>query len=75
MPSLRTFEISYTKDGQRKTFTAVTENLYDHDEWRLVAQRFYIVLKDQDPEDKTPQTWKSLCLDAGYTDVSFLEIP
>lgn len=75
MPGLRTFEISYSKNGERKTFVEKAENFYEHDEWRLVAQRFYIVPEDQHPENEAPQTWKSVCLDAGYTDVSFVEVP
>jgi hypothetical protein len=74
MPKLRTFEISYTKNGERNTFSVQTENFYDHEEWRLVASRFYLSHSNDRAEDETPQTWKSLCQDAGYTDVTFVEI-
>lgn len=75
MPKLRTFEISYTKNGERNTFSVQTENFYDHEEWRLVASRFYLSHSDDQAEGEALQTWKSLCEDAGYTDVTFVEIP
>lgn len=75
MPGLRTYEISYSKNGERKTFSVEAEKFYEHDEWRLIAHRFYLVVKEEQSESGTPQTWKSICLDAGYTDVTFLEVP
>ncbi|ALI04560.1 hypothetical protein C1Y08_28660 [Pseudomonas sp. FW306-02-F02-AA] len=71
----RTFEISYTKDGKRKTFIEQVDHFYENDEWRLVAQRFHIPIRDQHREDKAPQTHKTMCIAAGYTDVAFIEQP
>ncbi|MGQ3321897.1 hypothetical protein ACT4MW_21395 [Pseudomonas brassicacearum subsp. neoaurantiaca] len=75
MPDVRNFEISYTKDGERKTFVEQADHFYEDDEWLLVAQRFNIPLKDQPLGDRTPQTFKTLCIGSGYTDVSYIEIP
>lgn len=74
MPNLRTFEISYTKNGERKNFVAQVANFYQDDEWLLVVQRFNIPLRDKHPEDE-PLTWKKLCIETGYTDVTFVEQP
>lgn len=74
MPDLRTFEISYTKNDERKSFIEQAKQLYQNDEWRLVAQKSKIALKDLH-RGEDPQTWKSMCIDAGYTDVTFVEIP
>ncbi|ROM84858.1 hypothetical protein BK652_09760 [Pseudomonas brassicacearum] len=75
MQTLRNFEISYTKDGERKTFAVQDDHFYENDEWRLVAQRFNIVGTDQHWGDKTPQTHKTRCLAAGYSDVTYVETP
>jgi len=75
MSESKTFEISYTKDGERKSFIARADHFYDNDEWRLVAERFHITIKDQYRDDKTPQTFKSMCISDGFTDVTFVEQP
>ena len=75
MPDTRNFEISYTKNGERKTFIQQADHFYENDEWQIVAQRFSIPLKDQAWDDKTPQTFKTMCIGAGYTDVSYVKIP
>ncbi len=75
MPDLRTFEISYTKNGDRKTFAKQVEHFNENDEWALVAQKFQIPFKDQLRGNEIPQTFKTVCIDAGYTDVTFVEQP
>ncbi|MGU9821118.1 hypothetical protein [Pseudomonas sp. LF090] len=75
MSELRTFEISYTKDEARKTFVKQVEHFNDGDEWALVAQKFQIPFKDQSRGNKTPQTFRTVCIDTGYTDVTFVEKP
>jgi hypothetical protein len=71
----RTFEISYTKNGERKTFVEQVDYFHENDEWRLVAGRFNIPIRDQHRDDKTPQTHKTMCIAAGYADVTFVEQP
>lgn len=75
MSQLRTFEINYTKNGERKSFIAQVGHFYEDDEWSLVAQKFKIPLKDKHPDDNDLQTFKSLCIGAGYTKVTFIEQP
>lgn len=75
MSELRTFEISYTKDGERKSFTERVDHFYENDEWQLVAARFHITIRDQHRDDKAPQTFKTMCIASGYTDVTFVERP
>lgn len=74
MPELRTFEITYTKDSERKSFVERVANFYQDDEWRLVTKRFNIPLRDLHPGQE-PQTSKSMCISSGYTDVTFVELP
>ena len=75
MSELRTFEISYTKDGERKSFTERVDHFYENDEWQLVAARFHITIRDQHRDDKAAQTFKTMCIASGYTDVTFVERP
>ena len=74
MPDLRTFEISYTKNGERKTFVEQVDSFNPDDEWLLVVQRFRIPLRDKHA-DQEAHTWKKLCIETGYTDVTFVELP
>lgn len=74
MAELRTFEITYTKNAERKTFVEQVPSFYQDDEWRLVAQRFKIPLRDQQPGE-AGQSWKSMCISSGYTEVTFVETP
>lgn len=75
MPDTRNFEISYTKNGDRKTFVHQADHFYANDEWKIVAQRFNIPVKDKAWGDETPQTFKTMCIDSGYTDVTYTQIP
>lgn len=75
MPDIRNFEISYTKGGERKTFVHQADHFYSNDEWKIVAQRFSIPVKDKAWGDPARQTFKTMCIDSGYTDVSYTEIP
>ncbi|MGY2190517.1 MULTISPECIES: hypothetical protein [Pseudomonas] len=75
MSELRTFEISYTKDGERKSFIERADHFYENDEWKLVAARFHITIRDQHRDDKTPQTFKTMCIAEGFTDVTYVEQP
>lgn len=68
-------KLATPKDGERKTFVEQADHFYEDDEWLLVAQRFNIPLKDQPLGDRTPQTFKTLCIGSGYTDVSYIETP
>lgn len=70
MSEQRTFEITYTKNGERKSFIVQKERLLEGDEWGLLAKRFNIPLRDGEP-----QTFKTLCIASGYTDVTITEQP
>ncbi|MNN44136.1 hypothetical protein D3C81_1584140 [compost metagenome] len=74
MAELRTFEITYTKNAERKTFVEQVANFYQDDEWRLVATRFNIPNRDL-AQGQEPETWKTKCISSGYTDVTFVETP
>lgn len=71
----RTFQINYTKNGERKSFITQDDHFYENDEWRFVVERFNILGVDQAWDDKAPQTYKTRCLGAGYSDVTFVELP
>lgn len=75
MPNTRNFEISYTKGDERKTFIHQADHFYADSEWQIVAQRFGIPVKDKAWGDRGRQSFKAMCIDAGYTDVSFIETP
>lgn len=75
MSDLRNFEISYTKDGDRKTFVHQADHFYEDDEWQVIVLRFGIPMKDQAWGSQTRQTFRTMCIDSGYTDVSYVEIP
>lgn len=70
MSDQRTFEITYTKNGEEKSFIVKKDRLLDGEEWALVANRFHIPLRDGEP-----QTMKSLCIASGYTNVKLSELP